>query len=379
MKKYFLTLAVVFYSMFATAQTNQYFWHNGNLMMGNPIAQIDSVTFGEGEPADTLHILLPRTIIKEVHDTVYLTIHDTVCPNQLPEGALPGEFSVSPTKKVRFSKGNLQYNAALGSHQCADGTTQQGTWRFAEHQWDYVGDATNGTVYENGVKCDNALISQTYNGWIDLFGWGTSGWNSGALAYQPWSINTSCSDYWVGGSYNNDLTKQYANADWGMFNSIINGGNESMMWRCLTKQDIQYLMQGRQNASLLYGLATVNSIHGCILLPDSWKDLNGIIFTPTINSWTTNTYTLEQWLIMESHGAIFLPCGGRQDRRKSYVALNEGSGYWSSTHYDRTPTIFSWAEGLLILESDIVYSGVGNYNGLDVSCGHLIRLVQDIE
>ena len=78
MKKFFLSLAVLVMALCANAQTNQYFWYNGNLMMGNPIAQIDSVTFGEGEPADTLHILLPRTIIKEVHDTVYITVHDTV-------------------------------------------------------------------------------------------------------------------------------------------------------------------------------------------------------------------------------------------------------------------------------------------------------------
>ena len=82
MKKFFLSLAVLVMALCANAQTNQYFWYNGNLMMGNPIAQIDSVTFGEGEPSDTLHILLPRTIIKEVHDTVYITIHDTVCPNE---------------------------------------------------------------------------------------------------------------------------------------------------------------------------------------------------------------------------------------------------------------------------------------------------------
>ena len=73
MKKIFLSLAVFVMALCANAQTNQYFWYQGNLMMGNPIAQIDSVTFGDGEPADTLHILLPRTIIKtvEVHDTVY--------------------------------------------------------------------------------------------------------------------------------------------------------------------------------------------------------------------------------------------------------------------------------------------------------------------
>ena len=82
MKKFFLSLAVFVMALCANAQTNQYFWYNGNLMMGNPIAQIDSVTFGEGEPADTLHIFLPRTIIKTVYDTVYITIHDTVCPNE---------------------------------------------------------------------------------------------------------------------------------------------------------------------------------------------------------------------------------------------------------------------------------------------------------
>ena len=100
MKKFFISLAVFVMAFCANAQTNQYFWYNGNLMMGNPIAQIDSVTFGEGEPADTLHILLPRTIIKEVHDTVYITIHDTVCPNDIPEGALNGLFSVSTTEKL---------------------------------------------------------------------------------------------------------------------------------------------------------------------------------------------------------------------------------------------------------------------------------------
>ena len=43
------------------------------------------------------------------------------------EGALPGLFSISADQQVRFSKGNLQYNPS-GS-----------VWRFAEHQWDFVG------------------------------------------------------------------------------------------------------------------------------------------------------------------------------------------------------------------------------------------------
>jgi len=83
MKKVFLTFAVLVMAICATAQKNQYFWYQGNLMLGNPIAQIDSVTFG-AEDTDSILVYLPRTIIKtvEVHDTVYITIHDTVCPNE---------------------------------------------------------------------------------------------------------------------------------------------------------------------------------------------------------------------------------------------------------------------------------------------------------
>ena len=71
-----------------------------------------------------------------------------------------GVFSVSETLQVMFSPGNLQFNAAEGTHECADGTSRQGTWRFADNQWDYIGSA-------------NLNISSTYDGWTDLFGWGT--------------------------------------------------------------------------------------------------------------------------------------------------------------------------------------------------------------
>ena len=66
---------------------------------------------------------------------------------------------------MRFSKGNLQFNAVQGTHKRADGTYAQGTWRFAEHQYDYIGQSN-----------DNR--SATYPEWIDLFCWGTSGYNN---------------------------------------------------------------------------------------------------------------------------------------------------------------------------------------------------------
>ena len=80
MKKIFLTLAVLVMAICVSAQKNQYFWYQGNLMLGNPIAQIDSVTFGNEDDTDSIIVYLPRTIIKtvEVHDTLKITVHDTL-------------------------------------------------------------------------------------------------------------------------------------------------------------------------------------------------------------------------------------------------------------------------------------------------------------
>ena len=256
--------------------------------------------------------------------------------NNLPQGALPGGFSVSPTKKVRFSKGNLQYNAALGTHQCADGDTKQGTWRFAEHQWDYVGDMIDGTVYEIEVKCDNGLLSSTYTGWIDLFGWGTSGWNSGANAYQPYSTSTSNSDYYPGGSYTNSLIGPYANADWGVYNAISNGGNQAGLWRVLTQDEYVYLFHSRLNSDNLRGQAVVNNVHGYVLLPDGFVLPSGLSFSACPNNWTSNVYTAEQWSQMEAAGAVFLSTAGYREQASVYnISSNWFWGdYWSSTADD---------------------------------------------
>ena len=76
MKKLFFLLACVAMSVLSMAQVNQLVWANGRLLYGTPIESIDSLTYDEMEDVDTLHLLLPRTLIKVVHDTVY--IHDTV-------------------------------------------------------------------------------------------------------------------------------------------------------------------------------------------------------------------------------------------------------------------------------------------------------------
>ena len=219
----------------------------------------------------------------------------------------PGLFSVSPTKKVFFSPGNLQYQASTN------------TWRFAEHQYDYVGDSVDGNVYENGVKCDNALISNTYSGWIDLFGWGTGD--------NP----TCCS----AGAYS---TEDYSNfVDWGA-NAISNGGNQPNIWRTLSEEEWDYLINKRRGASFKYGFGKIDTICGLIILPNRWTIPDRTSFIPGAGVWewdnmNDNSYSIAQWAKMEEAGAIFIPGSPRRHGSDYFFgAYKYGCGcLWTST------------------------------------------------
>lgn len=122
MKKTFLFLAMALVSVFAVAQTsnyNQVVWLNGKMMYANPIPNIDSITFSdEMIEQDTLHLLMPRTIVRIQHDTVYK--HDTIYINTCKgDNKAIGKFSVSAVWQVAFAPGNLQY------------TQSTNTWSFA--------------------------------------------------------------------------------------------------------------------------------------------------------------------------------------------------------------------------------------------------------
>ena len=251
----------------------------------------------------------------------------------LTEGAIDAKFSVSSNKKVRFSKGNLQYQASTA------------TWRFAENQYDAVGSA-------------NSNISSTYTGWIDLFGWGTSGYTG----IMPYEKSTDYEDYAFPGEYK-DIA--YTNYDWGQYNAVSNGGNKAGLWRTLSYNEWYYLLSERANAGELYSQATVNGVTGLILLPDEWVAPIGIFFLPAVNDWTSNTYTATEWAQMEAAGAVFIPAaGGRGDNDVSSIGTY---GYvWSAS--------YNYGNGALYLYfySDGVYMYYCNRN-----FGSAVRLAQD--
>ena len=217
--------------------------------------------------------------------------------------SLRGVFSVSADKKVNFSQGNLQYIAAAG------------TWAFAGNQYDIVGN-------------DNSGISSFNTGWIDLFGWGTSGYHS----KDPWMTSYNDEDY-TNGNTNDIYGTDY---DWGHYNSVANGGAEAGVWYTMPQEEWNYLLRTRPNASQLQGIATVNNNKAYILLPDNWEQPSSVSFTALAASFSTNTYTADQWKIMENAGAVCLPAGGYRNGKK-VSGLDSFGRYWtsSSDSYDK--------------------------------------------
>lgn len=245
------------------------------------------------------------------NEVSFTTLHDN-----FPMGAINGAFSVSATQQVYFSQGNLQYKA----------TTNQ--WRFAEHQYDFVG-------------LDNTYISSTYNGWVDLFAWGTSGYDHGAMRYQPWTVEIIDTLFYAYGNPDYDLEAETGQADWG-YNAIINGGNQTGFWRTLSIDEWSYLLNTRNTASgIRYAKAIVNNVKGMLLLPDNWNVSSHTLYNVNSSSchYSDNVISVSDWNIMESQGVVFLPSSGSRyvELISGYSQPNNSSSYgqyWSSTHYD---------------------------------------------
>ena len=236
-------------------------------------------------------------------------------------------FSVAENKTVTFSPGNLQYHPANDE------------WRFAPSQLDYIGE-------------DNANISDTYNGWIDLFGWGTGD--------NPTNNSSNYDDY-------------PTFVDWGV-NQI--GSYAPNTWRTLTNEEWEYIIKGRYNAEELVGVAQVNGVNGLILLPDGWTCPDDVTFKPGFHEndgkeyyAEHQTFSASEWSILESSGAVFIPAAGF----RNYDGNSNVSGVGSISCYWNFPPIGYEYEYFLFFHSDEV--GVD----YDSRCyGFSVRLVKNI-
>ena len=236
-------------------------------------------------------------------------------------------FSVSKTRRVIFSPGNLQY----------DRSTKK--WSFASKQYEIYGtnNVTGGEAketdpnsgYEN--KTSTGLANK-----IDLFGWSAKGNKA------PFGVSTSVTDSHYSGAF----------VDWGT-NKI--GDYPAGTWRTLTYAEWRYLRRERPNADKLLGVAQLEIagvkgtnkdggfVNGLIILPDNWVCPEDITFKTGFSTKGTGmqyyddhqTFTKAQWEKLEAAGAVFLPAAGfRQDTRMFNV--QRSTGYWSSSNNGST-------------------------------------------
>lgn len=187
-----------------------------------------------------------------------------------------GKFSVSDTKQVYFSKGNLQY----------DGTN----WKFAASQWEVLG--ANGTG-SNGTANNYPM---------DLFTWG----NIDSPTYNGNTYNT----------VNADLS---GITDWG---SRMGSG-----WYTLSSAEWTYLfntrtVNGGTGSGKSYTLGQkVNNKPGVVIYPDNY---------------TGEVYSGSDWATFESAGCVFLPIAGLRGVGGGANVSNVGTRgcYWSRTTYN---------------------------------------------
>lgn len=223
-----------------------------------------------------------------------------------PVGEINADFSVSEERVVHFSKGNLEYRPSTD------------TWRFAENQFDIEG-VSGAAMLESSAE---------YDGWISLFGWGTSGYNG----KYPYMNSLRTFDY---GQGSHDIAN--TEYDWGVHNAISNGGGAAGLWRTLTRKEWEYLLKSRKNASEKIGMARVADVNGMVILPDVWLLPDSLFFFSGTTDFSSNVYTVEQWALMEARGAVFLPAAGIGGiYRPNYFGNGNGGvgrfgEYWTAT------------------------------------------------
>ena len=253
---------------------------------------------------------------------------DTEGPEDGTVGGI-GVFSVSATKLVSFSPGNLQRNIQ----------TEQ--WMFASEQYEMLGvsNVTGGSVTTDGGgqgkenKTGTALADK-----IDLFGWSSDNSNP----KNHFGVSVADIESYFDGNF----------LEWGQ--NVI-GNYARNTWRTLTYDEWEYMRYHRDNANGLVAIARIDLagvknangdayVNGLILLPDNWEKVkpSDVIVKPGFHSnahednfanWQTpKVYSIEEWKKLEAAGAVFLPAGGMRLHTEANISPRPVTGIFNTRY-----------------------------------------------
>lgn len=299
-------------------------------------------------------------------------------------------FSVSETKRVLFSPGNLQASTSdLGAHW---------NWGFAAHEWEIIG----ASYYHNQRISGNGTVNFDGSGKVDLFGWvgasnttwsGDLGTSLNAAMYGITNAQTLNSPDTYG-----NVADEPLKSDWG--NTI----NDEYTWRTPTAEEWSYLLgirtrggsvNGTSNAR--YALARINTdttpAYGLILFPDGvtidaseankWGNINKEIGESYTLTWENNATqcTAAQWTALSAKGCAFLPCAGYRYMEGSNTPVTGVGGaagyagmYWSSSPVNASQAYF------VLFKKSFVEPNPANKKITisDRKFGRSVRLIRDI-
>ena len=234
-------------------------------------------------------------------------------PTLIPN-AVSGLFRVNGDL-IYFSDGNLFANVSNGSIT---------GYQFGTNQYT-IGETSNVSTNYAG-----------YTGLVGLFGWGN---NSNNL-----NTSTNYAEYGPTGTVNLS-----GSTDWG---SLVSGS-----WRTPSYNEWQGVFNGHT-----YGMATVNSVHGIILLPYNTTVAG---FNTDHSNWNNNQPTTSEWGAMEAAGAVFLPAAGTRNGTNVDEVGSKGC-YWSSM-----ARLGNYARAVEFSEGNVSPGNINNYRYK----GQSVRLV----
>lgn len=181
--------------------------------------------------------------------------------------------------------------------------------------------------------------------------------------------------------------------DWGVYNAILNGGNQPGLWRTMTFDEYDYMMKQRPGVTIgatnnvRFCFATVAEIKGIVIFPDDYVDPLSLdsIKNPNTSKGKAgdNEFTEEQWIPMEVAGAVFIAAAGYAEKEGTILQINSHGNYWLSS---RSSTINEGGAGKntyvmqFATDADQMLGIFGTKsNGLrPASRSYSVRLVQDV-
>lgn len=249
-------------------------------------------------------------------------------------------FSVSATKKVFFTKGNLYWDKSSASY------------KMESNQYDYrnFNSKTDDKAVINGVQTITPANTVGSLFWVA----NTDGTNA---PYND-SFNTS-----VTYSTSNYLFTN-ASADTPNASFIVAG--ETGKYRTLSDSEWSYLLNTRSGNK--FAKAKYKNVNGLLIFPDNYSGTTSGSGIATVNG-STDAYpsgniTDAVWTELENAGAVFLPATGYRDGGQ--IKQPESGLYWAST-FGSSPQ----AKNLFFSASSLSI-GTGNRN-----FARAIRLVYD--